>query len=286
VANYDFATLLDRNMMHMGIMFEKQAWVEVGGYREQMKDGREDWAFNVALGERGYCGIKIGRSGYLYRRHGLNRTMTNTSLEWREHFRMQMEQLFPHLYRGLALSEAERDWPMACCGKSKRNNSNSSAPRGIARATMPLGGDMVLIEYTGRSIGSSTWGGPGAVPSGRYYRFGGNGRDKVKYVERNDVQWFLDRREDDRQLFAIHQEEPSVQPLNSATVATTGDLIVKVQRIVEAPDPDALTVREIYALELTPEQWQWLEEKEAGGKNRATVFAFAKGKINLAQPVA
>ena len=63
---------IERNMMHMGIMFEKQAWQEVGGYREQMKHGREDWAFNVALGERGYCGVKLGRSGYLYRRHGHN----------------------------------------------------------------------------------------------------------------------------------------------------------------------------------------------------------------------
>ncbi len=275
VANYDFATLLERNMMHMGIMFEKAAWREVGGYREQMKHGREDWAFNVALGERGYCGVKVGRSGYLYRRHGQNRTMTNTSLEWREHFRIQMEQLFPHLYKG--------DWPMACCGgkSSRSSGGNSSAPRGVASLAMPAGGEMVLVEYVGRSVGSSSWGGPGAVPSGRYYRFGGNPRDRVKYVEKSDLAWLLDRREDGVQLFAVHQAQPQAQAAptpDDAQVSATGALTVIKQSVVEVPafpSPDTLTVAQVKALDLTPEQWAAMAEQEATGKNRTTVLDWA-----------
>jgi glycosyltransferase involved in cell wall biosynthesis len=281
VAGYDFATLLERNMMHMGIMFEKAAWQEVGGYREQMKHGREDWAFNVALGERGYCGVKLGRSGYLYRRHGQNRTMTNTSLEWREHFRMQMEQLFPHLYRG--------DWPMACCGKPNKRTNEVAAPRGLSRAALPSGGDMVLLEYTGLSIGSSNWAGPGAVPSGRYYRFGGNVRDKVKYVEKSDVQWFLERRDEGRQLFAVHtpieQSKPQEKTAEGGALTLTGDLTIVKHSVVEVPDfpdPDTLTVAQIRALALTPEQWAALGEKETAGKARATVLEWA---ANHAKPV-
>lgn len=276
VANYDFANLLERNMMHMGIMFEKKAWAEVGGYREQMRYGREDWAFNVALGERGYCGIKIPRSGYLYRRHGQNRTMTNTSLEWREHFRMQMEGLFPHLYKG--------EWPMACCGQGSKKSSAapSSAPRGLAPAALPAGNDMVLLEYTGNSIGSVTWGGPGAVPSGRYYRFGGNTRDGIKYVEKQDVQWFLDIREDGVQLFRRYAA-PAAAPQPDTIVAPTGDLTVKVQRIVEddAPDvtdPATLTVAQIKELELSVEDWKTLAEMESAGKSRVTVLEWAEEK--------
>lgn len=166
---------------------------------------------------------------------------------------------------------------MACCGKPNKRNNEVAAPRGMARAALPSGGDMVLLEYTGLSIGSSNWGGPGAVPSGRYYRFGGNARDKVKYVEKSDVQWFLERREDGRQLFAIHQVEQP-KPQEPAEVTVTGDLSVKKQSVVEVPefpDPDTLTVAQIRALALTPEQWTALGEKETAGKARATVIEWA-----------
>ena len=173
---------------------------------------------------------------------------------------------------------------MACCGRPNKRTNEVAAPRGMARAALPSGGDMVLIEYTGLSIGSSNWGGPGAVPSGRYYRFGGNARDKVKYVEKSDVQWFLGRRENGRQLFAVHQVAEQPKPQEPAAVAVTGDLTVKKQSVVEVPDfpdPDTLTVAQIRALALTPEQWAALGEKETAGKARATVLDWAN---NHAQP--
>ena len=169
---------------------------------------------------------------------------------------------------------------MACCGKPNKRANDVVAPRGQSRAALPSGGDMVLLEYIGLSIGSSNWGGPGAVPSGRYSRFGGNVRDKVKYVEKSHMQWFLERRDEGRQLFAIHQvaEQPKQQTPEPAKIAPTGDLTIVKQSVVEVPefpDPDTLTVAQIRALVLLPEQWAALGEKETAGKARATVIDWA-----------
>lgn len=177
---------------------------------------------------------------------------------------------------------------MACCGKPNKRTNEVAAPRGLSRAALPSGGDMVLLEYTGLSIGSSNWGGPGAVPSGRYYRFGGNVRDKVKYVEKSDVQWFLERRDEGRQLFAVHTpaEQPKTQPQEPAEVTLTGDLTIVKQSVVEVPDfpdPDTLTVAQIRALALTPEQWTALGDKETAGKARATVIDWAANHAKAAE---
>lgn len=284
LATYDFDTLLERNMVHAGILFEKKAWAEVGGYPEAMVHGREDWAFNVALGEAGYCGIKIERSGYLYRRERQNRTLHNTDGEWRQTFRDQMVKLFPHLYRG------ER--PMACCGNGGSRSTPIAGGRSMARSLIPLGADMVLLEYKGGNVGSLNWGGPGTVPSGRYYRFGANNKDRLKYVEERDTKFFLQQREHGKDLFALYVvAEPAKQvsrevgttnppTLNPSPVLAEGpvpipdDLTVKVQR-VDCPEPSDLTVSEIFNLRLTMEQWQCLREKEMAGKQRISVLRFS-----------
>lgn len=179
---------------------------------------------------------------------------------------------------------------MACCGKPNKRTNEVAAPRGMARAALPSGGDMVLLEYTGLSIGSSNWGGPGAVPSGRYYRFGGNVRDKVKYVEKSDVQWFLERRDEGRQLFAVHtpieQPKPQEKTEDGGVLTLTGDLTIVKHSVVEVPDfpdPDTLTVAQIRALALTPERWVALGEKEAAGKARATVLEWAANHAKAAE---
>lgn len=47
---YDFDLVLNKNPMHKGLFYPKQAWTEAGGYPEIMTSGREDWAFNIAVG--------------------------------------------------------------------------------------------------------------------------------------------------------------------------------------------------------------------------------------------
>lgn len=323
MAAYDFDTLLERNMMHAGIFFEKKAWENVGGYPTRMKYGREDWAFNIALGEHGYCGLKVDNPGYLYRREGQNRTLGNTTIEWRERFYAQLAQEFPHLYRG------ER--PMACCGGDKRNRSTQTASRGVRSMAQSLPGanEMVLVKYTGRNVGSVNWGGPGTLPTGRYYRFGNNTKDSIKYVAKTDVEWFYDYRENGGRIF-FPADEPVTQR-TAHSVDATGELNVKVHRIVpevtetssanlpplrdtdsssedlpvveegdtivaaiveEPPpviekkaqlrvpyDPGTLTLKQIEALELSPEEWKDLGKREMKGQKRSTVLKFIKTKV-------
>jgi len=281
----------------------------VTGYSEVMQYGREDWQFNVALGLAGYCGKKIERSGYLYRREGHNRSLRNSGLEWREKFVEQMRTIFPKLYRG------ER--PMSCCGGGTTINMSEGTRAMIQQQQLPAGEDMVLVEYTGGSVGTTLWGGPGTVPSGTYYRFGKDPVHQTKYVHKVDLQWFLNYREElgDDQTIAIfalkpEEEEEVKTPEPTGTelggeVAMSGELnaiLIKGSESTEelpmeepeevmigeapqpeesqqVPDPANLTIAEIKELQLTSTGWRMLLDMEVDGKSRLGVMDWAKSKI-------
>ena len=191
---YDFDTLIYKNQVHAGIVFPKAAWREVGGYPDIMDNGREDWAFNVALGVKGWCGVHVDDYGYLYRRENQNRSLTNTSPEHHRKFLAKISGLFPEIYRG------ER--PMACCGRKNRDTSSrTSAPtnRGMispaAKRSLTINGSsggfmaptvgaggMVLLVYMGRGM-TSVWDGP--VTNTRY-RFGQDGNTRG-WVDKRDA---------------------------------------------------------------------------------------------------
>jgi alpha-1,6-rhamnosyltransferase len=140
---YDFDKTLHKNQMHAGIFYEKRAWQECNGYPEIMRDGREDWAINVALGARGYCGVHVPEAMYLYRREGQNRSVHNVSAQWYQNYRAQMQSLYPDLYQG------ER--PTMCCGGGKTKSKARTAPGGGGGVTYSaVGSDgMTLLEYLG-----------------------------------------------------------------------------------------------------------------------------------------
>lgn len=279
---YDFDILIEKNQMHKGIMFSRKAWQAVGGYPEQMRQGREDWAFNVALGRAGYCGVHVSGAGYLYRREGQNRTLRNTSPEWRDYFMDQLRGLFPDVYNG------ER--PMACCGKGKVTPP-APQPRALtkgvtiqrsASAQAPTG--FVQIEYLGNNYGSTVWGGPGAAPSGRSYTFGAGATDRIKYVDPRDAQWFANLREGGRNVFAQVRVEPVAPPMSEPEPeeAEPLDNLSSGAEEVHAPalpDPADLTVTEIKALDLTPVQWDQLLAAERAGKNRATAVEYMESQL-------
>lgn len=271
---YDFDRMLERNMVHAGIMFEREAWAQVGGYRTEgaIRFGREDWAFNIALGAAGYCGVKLDRSGYLYRRHDTNRTNRNTGQEWMQRFRAQMVASFPRIYQG------ER--PMGCCGKTPKKTASASQTTGPASAAAPQFDveGMTLVEYVGANVGSAQWGGPGGSPTGRTYVFGRNARDQVKYVDHRDVEWLLSRQVDKRNIFQLvvvetHEEErPDNEEQPEEQTGTDGEEAPSI----ETPDPSTLTVAQITALDLTPDQWRLLYDAESNGRNRAGAIAAIK----------
>jgi len=201
---YDFDLVLHKNPMPAGILYPRAAWEEVGGYPESMIYGREDWAFNIALGAAGYCGQHVGMSGNLYRRERQNRSLRTGNVHrgetppegkfsWRQTFHEQLRRLYPRLYAG------ER--PVGCCGG--RNSSKAAAraaraaatptPRAIALATEA---DMVWLEYIGGNAGNTRWWGP---VTGTAYVFGG--RKTIGQVHAADAPGLIDLRKNTKALF-------------------------------------------------------------------------------------
>lgn len=159
---YDFDGILEKNTIHAGIMFPIEAWKDTGGYPEEMVHGRDDWAFNIALGVKGYCGVHLHEPGYLYRREGQNRTLRNTTPEWHKKFKEQLHQLFPEIYEGKR--------PDMCCGQNRNRVLRASAPKGAGPAGLSNPGTfdrniagaegMTLVEYLGDNWGNETFYGP------------------------------------------------------------------------------------------------------------------------------
>jgi len=211
---YSFRNLIDANNMHAGIMYPKQAWVEAQGYNVAMRDGREDWAFNVALGLAGWCGKRINYPGYLYRRDGQNRTLQNTTPEQRKIFAEQIKRLYPQAY------DSKR-WPVACCGNrevpkifSKNGDSQMVGNQGFT-----------YIQYTGNNMGVTQWRAP---VSNKIYFFGGKRSHKEGYIDARDWEWF-DERYDGVKLFkqvpdpnqvTIPEPEPIAEVVPSPVMPT------------------------------------------------------------------
>lgn len=197
---YDCETIAYKNTVPAGILFPKVAWEEAGGYPERFNDGREDWAFNVALARKGWQPKFVNRAGYLYRREQQNRSLGTVGR--RDYFLAKLVKTFPDVYEG--------NYDM-CCGKSPRGGVQRGLTKTMASRTMLKApqGEMSLVEYTGRNFGSETWGGPGAVPSETYYVFGAGAKDKQKYVRPEDVSYFLNYRRNGVNLFKLVEAEPA-----------------------------------------------------------------------------
>jgi glycosyltransferase involved in cell wall biosynthesis len=68
---YDFYDLLlGNNYIVATNLYRRQAWEQVGGYDESMREGYEDWEFLIRLGKIGWRGKFIPEPLFLYRKHG------------------------------------------------------------------------------------------------------------------------------------------------------------------------------------------------------------------------
>jgi glycosyltransferase involved in cell wall biosynthesis len=200
--DYDFDELIYKNQLPAGIMYPRQAWIDVGGYPEIMTNGREDWAFGVALGVHGYCGVRMpGESGNLVRREDQNRSLRNSGPGWRKRFLTQIMSLYPNIYKG------ER--PVGCCGgrrvSKSRSRSRRSVPAAAAGQAMVARTGFRLIEYIGGNTGSMTFMGP---VTERRYKFGDNARDRIGYVDAKDFDEMLAMRRGRKHLFRAYRVVP------------------------------------------------------------------------------
>lgn len=173
---YDFDELIHKNFIPAGIMFPKEAWKEVGGYPKEMRHGRDDWAFNVALGVKGWCGIHLNRTGYLYRRHGNNRTITNTTPAHRAEFKRAIMRLYPEAY--------SEERPMGCCGGSRPAVRSQTYQAGgtMMAASLPGAEGLILLRYQGKNFGNKTYYGPA---TGSTYMV--NAKKNLRWVDPRDL---------------------------------------------------------------------------------------------------
>lgn len=256
---YDFEELLMKNGVHAGIFYPRQAWVDAGGYPALMGRGREDWGFNVALGLKGWCGVKLDTPGYLYRREGQNRTLTNTDIDSRRKFLGKMLELYPDIYRGVR--------PMGCCGNSKikYNGSGETVSKINAVAgALPGREGFEILEYIGSNVGDMTWYGP---ESRTRYIFGGNRR--VGYVDKRDVVKMVALLDQGKKVFRVYHKTVETKPL----------VEVKEETILPF-DPSELSVNQIKARldTLSDKEIEALIEAEKAGLNR-------KGAIGVLEAV-
>jgi GT2 family glycosyltransferase len=316
IKEYDFEELIWKNQIPAGIVFPRKAWEDVGGYPAIMNDGREDWAFNVALGVHGWCGVHVNQFGYLYRREGQNRTETNTTERHRQQFLGKIMSLFPDIYKG--------DRPMACCGKgggSKITNNGSVSTfsiGGSAKMAASVGVQgMTKIQYTGKQV-SSTW--HGDVTNAPYVF----GIDRPRgWVDKRDVgskeekKGFLSKKDRDGNFifkvvtdnkaeevveekitvikhqsvgmseatasFVVEDNPNSSEVVvpgafSNATASASGTLHVKEKEKV-AVDPSEISVEQIKQLELSKEEWHQLYKDELAGRNRKGAVAFLEEKL-------
>jgi hypothetical protein len=72
-AEYDFRTLLHATYMTVGCLHRKADHERIGGWRQDMTQGLEDWEYWIAMGEVGVCGQRVAEPLYWYRRHPTGR---------------------------------------------------------------------------------------------------------------------------------------------------------------------------------------------------------------------
>lgn len=281
MANYNFELLAKRNFMHAGIMFPKIAWEEVGGYPARMARGREDWAFNVALGLHNWFGVHVEAPGYLYRREGQNRSLNNgnshpalgesanmESVGWRAYFKQQLMELFPNLYD-------EKGNVVMCGGVGGCGGSGGarSTPRSGAKAAykvpeLPGAKDgFELLQYLGPETGPMSF--RGSVTGTRYEYSAG----RVGFVDRRDVAGFLQLFKNRQQLFKVvvrpvAPEAKLAPKIEMTTVATVTNPPLAQPG---APTPEMVPAAQIETTTVTVAAVKKTAAKKKGKKTDASV---------------
>ena len=106
---YNFFEQLFFNQLPYCIFISKDTWRSIGGYSEQMKDGYEDWEFNIKLGKNNFFGTEIQEPLFHYRvskRGMLNRLSRKKHVYlWRS-----IQDSHPDIYNFRALLKIWMQW--------------------------------------------------------------------------------------------------------------------------------------------------------------------------------
>ena len=67
------------NQLPYCMLIRRAAWQAAGGYDEAMRDGMEDWEFNIRLLQAGFGGVEIAKPLLIYRVSGEGMLMSRTA---------------------------------------------------------------------------------------------------------------------------------------------------------------------------------------------------------------
>ncbi|HEY9080176.1 glycosyltransferase family A protein [Magnetovibrio sp.] len=107
--NYNFFEQLFLNQLPYCLLMPKSAWQEIGGYDETMRQGYEDWEFNIRLGIHGYFGEAIDEPLFHYR---VSQTGMLKSISRSKHGRLwaSIQEKNPAAYTPSQLFKTWRIW--------------------------------------------------------------------------------------------------------------------------------------------------------------------------------
>lgn len=162
-------------------------WREVGGYNEDI--AWEDWAFQLACADKGYCSARIGQPLFTYRKHhGRRREQNFGGGQGRPGFEQSKAGImatFPHLWEN---GEWQGEKLMACgCNQNQTATLAQQAPG--SGNSLRGGENMKLIQYIGNKTATVRFRGH---VTGEVYPFSAG---RIGYVHDDDAPIFLRSRD-------------------------------------------------------------------------------------------
>jgi glycosyltransferase involved in cell wall biosynthesis len=113
--SYNFFEQLFTNQLPYCLLLPKRIWEEVGGYDEKMRQGYEDWEFNIRLGKCGYFGVSVPEPLFHYSVSSAG-MLKSTSARMHAQLWGYIQNKHPDLYTYAALFRQRQRWsrqPMA-----------------------------------------------------------------------------------------------------------------------------------------------------------------------------
>jgi cellulose synthase/poly-beta-1,6-N-acetylglucosamine synthase-like glycosyltransferase len=90
------------------VVMRRDAWEQVGGYDESMKDGHEDWELWIRMLRAGWAETAVRHPLFRYRKHGISMSV-DTEARF-EQGRAEVVQRHPGLYDVEAVRELKGQW--------------------------------------------------------------------------------------------------------------------------------------------------------------------------------
>ncbi|OGT93506.1 MAG: hypothetical protein A2286_10585 [Gammaproteobacteria bacterium RIFOXYA12_FULL_61_12] len=107
--SYNFFEQLSLNQLPYCLLMPRRLWVEAGGYDETMRQGYEDWEFNIRLGTLGYFGLRVPQTMFHYRVSSSGMLISKSN---RLHGTLwsQIQARHAETYRWRSLLRLNREW--------------------------------------------------------------------------------------------------------------------------------------------------------------------------------